>query len=635
MKKLAVLFVVSMMFGIIFCCAPAASAAEPEHEFTDQYDSDTMLADYSTAEIVAMYPEFSSYLAAELRSLHTDIDVRDYDFNNKDIGAIYFSVVCENPDIFYVFPISLETTSSFSTGKIVSIRPEFYFNIEDIPAKIKEFNAKVELMLSGIDMSWNDVTKARYLHDMLAQYTEYDTKYETISSSDYELYRVQMRIYTAFGAIVDNNAVCEGYAMAYRYLLSKAGVKSYYVQSVKKRHAWNLVEIGGKVYHVDITHDDPTYDNLGRVNHNNFLKSDNYINNDGDPEHVDWVTNLKASDTAYDNAWWNDVNTIIFRYNGYDYYVNQVYTSSIYAALTRRDISTGETEILKTLKTRWFVENEKDAFWERAFSYITSDGEYLYFNDTDSVYRMPVGSKIAEKIYTKPDSSTGDIYGIAFKTDGYLYTTIKNDPNAQDIIYKLGVQVQTPSVSDSSQDSSTGATEPSLGGATEPSSADITKPTETEPITALTTKETTPKPVTVKKSISTYIKRSVSLTLTPKANYKFTSSKKTVAKVSSKGVIKALKAGKTTITAKSATVVFKITVTVKNPKLNYTKKSIKNKKSFKLKVTGGSGKITFKTSNKKIATINSSGKVTAKKKGKATITVKVCGLTLKCKVTVK
>ena len=46
-------------------------------------------------------------------------------------------------------------------------------------------------------------------------------------------------------------------------------------------------------------------------------------------------------------------------------------------------------------------------------------------------------------------------------------------------------------------------------------------------------------------------------------------------------------------------------------------------------------KVTYKTSNKKVATVNSKGVVTAKKKGTAKITVKCNGITRTFKVTVK
>lgn len=76
-------------------------------------------------------------------------------------------------------------------------------------------------------------------------------------------------------------------------------------------------------------------------------------------------------------------------------------------------------------------------------------------------------------------------------------------------------------------------------------------------------------------------------------------------------------------------------------KLNYTKRILAKGKSFTLKATlsksGTYGRnLTYTSSNKKIATVNSKGKVVAKKKGVAYITVKTGNLlTMKCKVTVK
>lgn len=54
-----------------------------------------------------------------------------------------------------------------------------------------------------------------------------------------------------------------------------------------------------------------------------------------------------------------------------------------------------------------------------------------------------------------------------------------------------------------------------------------------------------------------------------------------------------------------------------------------------LKVTGTKKKVTWKSSNRKVATVTKKGKVTAKKTGKTTITAKVGGKKLKCKVVVE
>lgn len=70
-------------------------------------------------------------------------------------------------------------------------------------------------------------------------------------------------------------------------------------------------------------------------------------------------------------------------------------------------------------------------------------------------------------------------------------------------------------------------------------------------------------------------------------------------------------------------------------KLNTTKKTIDVGQSVTLKVTGTTQKVTWKSSNKKVATVTQKGKVTGKQEGKATISAKVGKKTLKCKITVK
>lgn len=130
------------------------------------------------------------------------------------------------------------------------------------------------------------------------------------------------------------------------------------------------------------------------------------------------------------------------------------------------------------------------------------------------------------------------------------------------------------------------------------------------------------------------------------ATYKkvtWSSSNTKIATVNSKGKVTAKKAGTVTITArvKSANVKATCKITVKNPtvRLTPTSKTIYVDDTYTLKATAtpSNGKLTWSSSNTKIATVNSKGKVTAKKEGTATITVKITGTSIKktCKVTVK
>ncbi len=69
-------------------------------------------------------------------------------------------------------------------------------------------------------------------------------------------------------------------------------------------------------------------------------------------------------------------------------------------------------------------------------------------------------------------------------------------------------------------------------------------------------------------------------------------------------------------------------------RFNKTKVTLNVGKSTQISVKGSSKKVTWKSSNKKTATVTSKGIVTAKKEGKATITAIVSGRKYTCSVTV-
>lgn len=157
---------------------------------------------------------------------------------------------------------------------------------------------------------------------------------------------------------------------------------------------------------------------------------------------------------------------------------------------------------------------------------------------------------------------------------------------------------------------------------------------------------TTTKSLTLAKG-ATYKKLASSIAVTPvtsKEKVTYSSSNKKVATVSSKGVIKAKKAGTAKITVKSGSK--KVVVTVKVTGVKTTNlsgvpaaKSVSKGKSFKIKAIATpkntDEKITFKSSNKKVVTVTSKGVVKGLKKGTATITVQSGSKKMTCKVTVK
>lgn len=116
------------------------------------------------------------------------------------------------------------------------------------------------------------------------------------------------------------------------------------------------------------------------------------------------------------------------------------------------------------------------------------------------------------------------------------------------------------------------------------------------------------------------------------------SSKPSIATVSSSGVVTGKKAGTVYIYANAYGKSVKCKVTVKNPTitLNKSKATAYAGKSYTLKATTSyRTKISWKSSNIKIATVDSKGMVKLKKAGKVTISATAFGKKVNCVLTVK
>ena len=136
---------------------------------------------------------------------------------------------------------------------------------------------------------------------------------------------------------------------------------------------------------------------------------------------------------------------------------------------------------------------------------------------------------------------------------------------------------------------------------------------------------------------------SVTAPFTSKDKVTYKTSNKKIATVSKGGKITAKKAGKATITVKAGKKSVKVTVNVIGVKttgisVNKTQLNLKVKKKAIIKAyvtpKNSSEAVTYKTSNKKVATVDKKGKVTAKKAGTATITVTSGSKSVKVTVTV-
>ncbi|MBQ6381762.1 MAG: leucine-rich repeat protein [Clostridia bacterium] len=211
--------------------------------------------------------------------------------------------------IFYYMP-DVSALAGFSyyyrNGYITEIAISYNsgYEVNSTLAQFQEVSAK---LLRGVlnNSNLSDAEKALLIHDRLASYAKYDQGKYFGCGNDPDSY-------TLYGPFIKRVSVCQGFALAYAYLMNQAGVKTYYVRSVALNHAWNVTYIDGVPYYVDVTWDNPTFALDGYVGHNNFLRSKAGMIETGhisDTNTIDYpisVNSQAINNTKYDKYYWQD-----------------------------------------------------------------------------------------------------------------------------------------------------------------------------------------------------------------------------------------------------------------------------------------------------------------------------------------
>ena len=275
--------------------------------------------------------------------------------------------------------------------------------------------------LAVVKPEMSDLEKALVLHDYIALNTEYD--YQGYLNGN-----LPNSVFTIEGTLVEGKAVCQGYALAYQYLLNKVGIESKYVASSAMNHGWNLVKIFGRWYHVDVTWDDPVWDQLGRVKHQYFLLSDARIMG---LKHYSWEVWDNGTETApaavsevYNTYFWRNIDTGIWYYKEKMYYME--ISSTTVGQIKCQSIYDSSATVLATVDMKWPYVGMPNYYWGNSSKTILYNGQF-YYSGPDALYRINLdgsgNTKIADVRYTNQY-----VYGFAY-SNGAFWIALHDSPN--------------------------------------------------------------------------------------------------------------------------------------------------------------------------------------------------------------
>lgn len=116
---------------------------------------------------------------------------------------------------------------------------------------------------TNINNNQSNYDKIKLFHDFIINNTEYDQTNKNKS-------------HTAYTLITTGKAICGGYSDIMSIYLNTLGIQNYKITS--ENHIWNLVNLDGVWYHLDMTWDDPVAsDGKQYLLHNFLLISSNKL----------------------------------------------------------------------------------------------------------------------------------------------------------------------------------------------------------------------------------------------------------------------------------------------------------------------------------------------------------------------
>lgn len=187
---------------------------------------------------------------------HPGVTVRfEKPLTRASMARLYESFLKDNPQLFFLDrTYSLEGHQNEDEAVYDTLHLRFTLDRKERKEATDRLDRAVESILINCPKTTDEYEIEKYLHDRLIAHCTYD---ELAASTGNDTHP---NAYSAYGALVDGWAVCEGYSKAMQLLLNKMSISSTVIMGCSaddaEAHMWNLVRINDAYYYLDVTWDD-------------------------------------------------------------------------------------------------------------------------------------------------------------------------------------------------------------------------------------------------------------------------------------------------------------------------------------------------------------------------------------------
>ena len=249
---------------LLLCCAPLALAAETP-TFTNADDAAAYVRD-SFVNRDAATIETSFYYEAKIADIGGEDPTAIGDYFSARLQEI-FDKICQHTgkgnegDYLQNHKIQIRgqidpNFASYNKDGTALIYA-FIFNGSFYTTKAQEDKVTKAVADSLKQLNLNeksDYEKVRAINDEICGRVQYDTVNE--NNDEYKLK------HTAYAALIDGKAVCQGYTSLFYRMALEAGLDCRIITGQGNNgtgwgaHAWNIVKVDGQYYYIDVTWND-------------------------------------------------------------------------------------------------------------------------------------------------------------------------------------------------------------------------------------------------------------------------------------------------------------------------------------------------------------------------------------------
>ena len=252
MKKIFKLIITLVFIGTILMCLASALGILDFSDFKKLSPEDvSKYSNYYFNQLNETEQRIYIKISKTVRNNKISVNFGNIEDNNltETIGKSLTAYINDNPDVFYISNTYSVVTRNLFGLKLNTLTIQNDY-VGDINKGKKELKKAIDEFLAGtIDSSMSDYEKEIAIHDKLVKTVKY-YNYKQVEN-------IPNIKHSAYGALVEHEAVCDGYSKAFKLLLEKAGIENVIatgnIDGVP--HAWNIVKIGNEYYHTDTTSD--------------------------------------------------------------------------------------------------------------------------------------------------------------------------------------------------------------------------------------------------------------------------------------------------------------------------------------------------------------------------------------------